>query len=115
MIERVFGTVCAFNMDKALSKHDITVLRESQFFRNIDEIMDGWIVMADKGYVGAKNKHLAAAMKNKDVRKAWYSKQFWKMFNGARGDSERVFAHFFYNKFTQLSKWPGKGSNSFSD
>ena len=115
VIERVFGTVCAFNMDKAASKHDLTVLRESDFFRNIDEILDGWIVMADKGYVGAKNDQIAAAMRKNDDRKDWYSKEFWKMFNGARVDSERVFAHFFYNKFTQLSRWPGKGSNSFID
>ena len=115
VIERVFGTVCAFNMDKAASKHDVTVLRESKFFRNIDQILNGWIVMADKGYVGAKNVHVAAAMKNSDGRKDWYSKEFWKIFNGARVDSERVFAHFFYNKFTQLSKWPGKGTNAFVD
>ena len=115
VIERVFGTVCAFNLDKAASKHDITVLRESKFFRNIDTILNGWILMADKGYVGTKNPHVAASMKRDSDRKDWYSKEFWKMFNGARVDSERVFAHFFYNKFTQLSKWPGKGSNTFID
>lgn len=115
IIERVFGTVCAFNLDKAASKHDITVLRESEFFRNVDATLNGWILMADKGYVGTKNSHIAASMKTDSNRKDWYSKEFWKIFNGARVDSERVFAHFFYNKFTQLSKWPGKGSNSFID
>ena len=115
VIERLFGTVCAFNMDKAASKHDITVLRDREFFRNIDEILDGWIVMADKGYIGSRNVHIAAAMKRNDERRKWYSKEFWKIFNAARADSERVFAHFFYNKFTQLSKWPGKGSKAFID
>ena len=113
VVERLFGTVCAFNLDAAAIKHDITVLRESTFFQNIDEIMDGWIVIADKGYVGTKNHQIAAAMKRPDARRKWYSKRFWKLFNGARGDSERVFAHFFYNKFTQLSHWPGKGDDAF--
>ena len=88
VIERVFGTVCAFNLDKAATKHDITVLRESEFFRNIDTILDGWILMADKGYVGTKNPNIAASMKKHNNRKKWYSKQFWKIFNGARVDSE---------------------------
>ena len=115
VIERVFGTVCAFNLDKAATKHDMRIFRESEFWRNIDDVLDGWIVMADKGYVGSKHKGVAAAMKDDDARKDWYSKEFWKIFNGARADVERVFAHFFYNKFTQLSKWPGKGPKSFLD
>ena len=115
VIERVFGTVCAFNLDQVARKHDITILRESDFFRNIDETLDGWIVMADKGYVGIGSNNVAATMKKTDPRKEWYSKEFWKIFNSARGDSERVFAHFFYNKFSQLSKWPGKGKNAFTN
>ena len=115
VIERVFGTVCAFNLDAAASKHDLTVLRESSSFRHMDEQMDGWIIMADKGYVGANCSNIAAAMKKNDSRRKNYSKEFWKMFNGARADSERAFAHFFYNKFTQLSNWPGKGDNAFMD
>ena len=113
VIERVFGTVCAFNLDASASKHDSRILRESEFFRNIDHILNGWIVMADKAYIGIDSKNIAAAMRKTDKRKDWYSKEFWKIFNGARGDSERVFAHFFYNKFTQLSKWPGKASDAF--
>ena len=115
VIERVFGTVCAFNLDAAASKHDLTILKESAFYQNIDETLDGWIVMADKGYVGINNDNVAAAMKKNDSRRKTYSKNFWKMFNGARSDSERVFAHFFYNKFTQLSHWPGKGKHAFID
>ncbi len=49
IIERVFGTVCAFNIDPAASKHDITVLKESWFYQNLNEIMDGWMILADKG------------------------------------------------------------------
>ena len=115
VIERVFGTVCAFNLDSAASKHDLTILRESTFFQHIDEVMDGWIIMADKGYVGVESDNVAAAMKKNDKRRRHYSKDFWKMFNAARADSERVFAHFFYNKFIQLSHWPGKGDKSFTD
>ena len=32
IVERVFGTVCAFNIDASARKHDITVLRESWFY-----------------------------------------------------------------------------------
>ena len=71
--------------------------------------------MADKGYVGTKNSDIAASMKTDSNQKDWHSNEFWKMFNVARDDSEKVFAHFFYKKFTQLSKWPREGSNSFID
>ena len=71
--------------------------------------------MVDKGYVGIDSHNIAASMKKNDKRRNWYSKEFWHIFNGARADSERVFAHFFYNKFTQLSHWPGKGPESFID
>ena len=54
LTERVFGTVCAFDMDEAASKHDSTVLRDSKFLRDADGILDGWMVMADKGYTGSK-------------------------------------------------------------
>ena len=33
IVERVFGTVCAFNIDASARKHDITVLRESWFYK----------------------------------------------------------------------------------
>ena len=89
VIERVFGTVCAFNLDQVARKHDIIILRESDFFRNIDAILDGWIVMADKGYVGIGNENVAATMRKNDPRREWYSNQFWKVFNNScRQDSK---------------------------
>ena len=115
IIERVFGTVVAFNLDGAAVKHDVKIFKESDFYQHMDEILDGWTIMADKGYQGLDQTQIAATMKSDDGRKSFYSKEFWKIFNTARGDSERVFAHFFYNKFTQLSRWPGKGKHSFVD
>ncbi len=115
IIERAFGTVCAFNIDPAASKHDITVLRESWFYQNLDQIMDGWLILGDKGYVGAHKevKCIAAVLKkNMDERNA-YSKDYWYKFNVARSDVERIFGDFFHNKFAQLSKWPGKSEKTF--
>ncbi len=117
IIERTFGTVCAFNIDPAASKHDITVLRESWFYQELDEIMDGWMILSDKGYVGAhKEVNCVAAVlrKNMAERKS-YSKNFWYQFNIARSDVERSFGDFFHNKFTQLGKWPNKSKQTFLD
>lgn len=115
VIERTFGTVCAFNLDESAVKHDITILRESAWFQNLNEVMNGWIIMADKGYLGAKSNNIAAAFRRGMSARDEYSPQFWQKFNIARGDSERVFAHFFYNKFSQLGDWRGIGKRSFDD
>lgn len=114
IIERVFGTVVAFNLDKSARKHDIRVLRESEFYQNLDEIMDGWYILADKGYIGVDVKSVVPAMDKKKMkqRKRW-PKLFWKQFNDARNDSERTFSHFFYNKFSTLGNWQGKSQNTF--
>ena len=93
----------------------MTVLRDSWFYDNIDEIMDGWMILADKGYVGAhkETECIAAVLKTNMKERKEYSKKYWHQFNVARADVERVFAHFFHNKFTQLSKWPGKSQKTF--
>ena len=111
IIERVFGTVCAFNIDASARKHDITVLRESWFYQYLDEIMDGWIILADKGYLGVRKdgiKCIAAVLRrNMKGRKA-FSDEFWYKMK-----VERVFSHFFWNKFRQLGDWPGISKDTF--
>ena len=78
--------------------------------------LDHRLVLADKGYVGVQNecKSIAVALKKgrKSQRKK-FSKQYWYNFNSARSQVERVFAHMFSNKFTQLSRWPGKSRDTF--
>ena len=72
IIERVFGTICAFNLDDSARKHDLTALRESWFYSYLDEVLDGWVILADKGYIGAYNdkvKCIAAVLrKGMDAR-----------------------------------------------
>ena len=115
LIERAFGTVCAFNLDEHTSKHDITILRESSWFQNLEELTNGWIVMADKGYIGHDASNIAACLRSNMSGREKYSPQFWEQLKIARSDSERVFAQFFFNKFYQLANWKGKGVNSFKD
>ena len=115
--ERVLNTICAFSLDPAARKHDVTVLREAWFYSELDEIMDGWIILADKGYTGCDHEVncIAAVLKeNMDNRKL-LSKKYWRSMNVARGECERVFGDFFHNKFTQLSHWPGKSKQTFID
>ena len=115
LVERCFGTICAYNLDEASTKHDLDVLRESAWFQNLEQLADGWIIMCDKGYVGVEALNVAAtARMNMGVRKQ-YSPHFWRELQLARGDSERIFSHFFVNKFKQLSNWSGKGPKSFRD
>ena len=116
IIERVFGTVCAFNIDAAAVKHDITVLREAWFYQHLNELMSGWIILADKGYVGVQKDGIncIAAVLRKDMKaRKQFSKDYWKKLNIARSDVERIFGDFFYNKFTQLGHWPGKSKSTF--
>ena len=115
IIERVFYTICAFNLDQSASKHDITVLRESWFYQHIETIMNGWIILADKGYIGAEKdtRCVAAVLKKNMEGRKHFSKKYWYHFNAARADSERVFADFYSNKFTQLSDWKGKSKETF--
>ena len=115
LIERVFGTVVAFNLDPAAAKHDIKVLRESWFGSELDEIMDGWIILADKGYIGYKSKCVAPVLRLNMKERKCYSKKYWYEFNVARSDVERVFGDFFHNKFTQLGKWKGKSATTFTE
>ena len=117
VIERVFGTVCAVNLDPQARKHDVTVLREAWFYNNIEEIMGEWIILADKGYQGVQHEtsSMAVVLKRNQKNRNKYSKRFWKEINSARADSERIFSHFFYNKFTQLGNWKGKSKQTFED
>lgn len=118
IVERVLGTICAFNIDKAASKHDITTLRESWFYQHLNELMCGWVILADKGYIGVQKDGInciaAVLRKNMKARKK-FSKEYWNQVNIARSDVERIFGDFFSNKFTQLGKWPGKSKKTFVD
>ena len=48
LAERTLNTIVAFNLDESSTKHDISVLRESHWFQNIEELAHGWCIMADK-------------------------------------------------------------------
>lgn len=114
--ERIFGTVVAFNIDKAASKHDLTALRDSWFYNTLDEIMNDWLCLCDKGYTGSQNelKCMAVALKKgKKSMRHLFSKKYWKDFNTCRNSVEHLFAHVFSNKFTQLGHWPGKSRETF--
>jgi len=116
IVERVMGTICAFNIDASARKHDMTVLRESWFYKYLDEIMDGWVILADKGYIGVRkdgvNCIAAVLRRNMKGRKA-FSDEFWHKMSVARSESERIFSHFFWNKFKQLRTWSGKSKDTF--
>ena len=115
LIERVFGTVVAFSIDPAAIKHDIRILRESWFGMELDEIMDGWIILADKGYIGFEGKCVAAVLRSNMKERKAYSREYWYNFNVARSDVERIFGDFFHNKFKQLGKWTGKSVTTFTE
>ena len=116
IIERALGTVCAFNLDKSARKHDITILRESEFYQNVEEVLDGWFILADNGYQGIEkdtSELIISAPKLDSKKRKILPQLFWKAFRDARNDSERIFAHVFYNKFPLLGDWPGKSKNTF--
>ena len=116
IVERVMGTICAFNIDASSRKHDITVLRESWFYEYLDEIMDGWVILADKGYLGVRKdgiKCIAAVLRRNMKGRNAFPDEFWYDMSIARSESERIFSHFFWNKFRQLRDWPGISKNTF--
>ncbi len=111
VVERALGTICAVNMDRHGQKHDITVLRESSFYRDMAADLGNWIAVGDTGYMNEPG--VAAAVRGNDGRKEMFSKTFWKSFNDARNASEVVFAHFFSAKFPLLSKWKCTSKDNF--
>ena len=117
IIERVFGTICAFNLDPSASKHDIKVLKQSWFYPVIDQMTNGWVILADKGYVGVQKDVdcIAMVLKRNMAERDRYSKSYWRHFNVARAQVETTFADFFHSKFRQLSQWPGKSKETFID
>ena len=86
IIERVFGTICAFNLDPSASKHDIKVLKQSWFYPVIDQMTNGWVILADKGYVGVQKDVdcIAMVLKRNMAERDRYSKSYWRHFNVAR-------------------------------
>ena len=58
---------------------------------------------------------IAAVLKVNQQQRRNYSKRFWGQMNEARGDVERVFSHFFYNKFREFSQWRGKSKTTFDE
>ena len=143
MVERCMGTIVAFNMyvvyqplsrmtlstlcvrDPSCRKHDIKVLREAWFFPQLDEIMKGpgGIILADKGYIGIQRDTadhtgvncIAASYKMNRKGRKNCSNQFWFNMAAARGVVETTFAKFFFNKFPQLCRWPGKAEKTFNE
>ena len=120
--ERVLSTICSFSIDPSSAKHDLTILREAPFFQKLNEEMDGWIIMADRGYVGINKPHLGGstciapiAKKNMETVRPRYSKKYWREMNVARGECERVFGQFFHNQFSQLGRWRGQCKDTFID
>ncbi len=110
--ERVLGTVCAFNLSESAKTHDTEMLRSALFYNNIDSIMDGWIIIADKGYVNDIN--IAASVKKNDKRRKLYPKDFWRLICAARADAERSFSHMFNNKFKFLRQWTGTARDTYA-
>ena len=41
IVQRVLGTVCADNIDRAARKHDVTTMRESWFYQCLNEMISG--------------------------------------------------------------------------
>lgn len=111
VVERVMNTICAVNVDGAGKTADVTVLRDSWWYRDMENLIGDWLIIGDTGY---KNEPgIAANVKGVDRRKAKFSSSFWKEFNNARAKSQHAFAHFFVNKFPLLSQWRATGENSF--
>jgi hypothetical protein len=75
---RTFGTICACNLDEAATKHDITILRESAWFQNLDELMQGSIIMAHEGYIGSGCANVAPCLKRNDPHRLNYTTTFWR-------------------------------------
>ena len=103
--ERVFGTICSFTLDKSVHKSDVAVLRQSTWFQDLEELTEGGVIMADKGYVGAGSASIAAQQKKGSKKRNKFSPAFWSEMCKARSDCERIFSHMFVNKWPQLSMY----------
>ena len=101
--ERVLGTVCSLSLDKSVHKADITILRESTWFQELQDLTHGGIIMADKGYVGIGSSCIAVQQKKGTKKRKMFPSAFWSEMSRARSTCERIFSHVFVNKWPQLS------------
>ena len=103
--ERVFGTVCSLSLDKSVHKADISILRESTWFQDLQQLTHGGIIMADKGYVGIGSSCIAVQQKKGSKKRKLFPSAFWSELSKARSTCERIFSHVFVNKWPQLSMY----------
>ena len=49
------------------------------------------------------------------VRRADFSRNYWRDLSVSRSCVERVFGVFFHNRYRLLSRWTGKAENTFDE
>ena len=113
VIDRIFGMINAVNVGNPACKHDITVLKESNFGINFDNILnDMYYCLGDNAYYGFNKKQFAAMPKQTSYQYKLLDSKFMYEHKKCRASVEHFFAKFFINQNIRLNYWTMKGKKS---
>lgn len=107
VMDRIFGIVVACNIGNPARKHDLTILKESNFGINFKDLMgDLKYCLADSAYLYFNEKQFAPLPKRSTITYKLLDKDFRKQHKLCRVKIENFFALFFINQNIRLTEWP---------
>ena len=113
VIDRIFGIITAVNTGNPAWKHDLTVLKESDFGVNFDNLINElYYCLGDNAYFSFKHKQFCAMPKKTSYLYKLLDKKFLYNHKKCRVEVEHFFARFFINQNLRLNRWTLKGKNS---
>jgi len=113
VVDRVFGIIVAANVGNPACKHDLTVLRESEFGINFDSLLnDLYFCLGDNAYYNFTKNGFAAMPKKTSINYQLLDSKFMYKHKRCRVTVEHLFAKFFINQNTRLNGWTFKGPNA---
>ena len=105
--------ITAINIGNPAWKHDLTVLKESDFGMNFDKLLaDLYYCLGDNAYFSFKQKQFCAMPKKTSILYELLDKNFLYKHKKCRVEVEHFFAKFFINQNLRLNNWTFKGKNS---
>jgi len=115
VVDRIFGVIVAANVGNPSRKHDCTILKESTFGINFDQMLtELYYCLGDNAYYNFKKEQFAAMPKKTSHMYHFLDKNFMYKHKKCRVTVEHTFAKFFINQHTRLNEWTFKGPKALA-
>ena len=106
VIERIFGIIIAANVGNPSKKHDLKILRESNFGINFKNLLSELHnCLGDSAYVNFVEKSFAPMPKKSSIIYSLLDRKFRYEHKAVRVEIEHFFGNFFINQFYRLNFW----------